>query len=176
MSEPPVCVAARWPPLAPESDGDRDRPGPNSARRCPSRASLRLEVAPTHSRRQGRGMGVPGHTHRPPAPLGVPIPGLPPRGQGSGSPGTGPAACAPHLSPAPAPAPAPLLPAPPPRVPPPLPSPAEHAQPGTRIAGSEAGGRAPAPSQPRCRCPPSRPRLPPGASRCPRRTFASCRG
>lgn len=68
MSEPPVCVVARWPPLAPESDGDRDRPGPNSARRCPSRASLRLEAAPTHSRRQGRGMGVPGHTQTPRTP------------------------------------------------------------------------------------------------------------
>lgn len=32
MSEPPLCVVERWPPLAPESGGDRDRdrPGPNS--------------------------------------------------------------------------------------------------------------------------------------------------
>lgn len=62
MSEPPLCGVERWPPLAPQSGGDRDRPGQTRSGAAQPRASLRPQVARTHLRRQGRGMGVPAYT------------------------------------------------------------------------------------------------------------------
>lgn len=178
MSEPPLCVVERWPPLAPVSGGDRDQPGPNSQRRCPAPRIPSCASGPDPLTGAGQRDGRPRLYTDTPAPLGVPVPGAASPRAGSGSPGTSPAACAPHLSPASGSGSRP----PPPGASssrsssPPLPSPAEHAQPGTRIAGSEAGGRDPPRRQPRSRCAPSRPRLSPTASRRPRRTFPSCRG
>lgn len=167
MSEPPLCVVERWPPLAPESGGDRDRdrdrPGPNSQRRCPAPHPFMWKwPGLTHGgRAEGWASPVTGGDTDTPAPLGVPVPGAASpaarSGQGSGSPSS---ACALHLSPASGSGSSPPPPGASSSRPssPPLPSPAEHAQPGTRIAGSEAGGRDPVPRQP---LPPEPPAAPP---------------